>query len=326
MKHGLAFFKHPPLKPDSMKFLFRRSYAPGLFASLLLIMLSLSCSELRPHVLRGTGISSEKGLLLLTLNAGLLEVTSSRMDADELRRAMQLLEEEFGRANDGMALRILVDQPSDAAFVMERMSKRYRLGPLPQSVLDDGIHAGPDVKPADQEAMRRFRAGIRQMNPYYIEIDNGGEALRASNLFRTSGLQIYAGGQVHYDLLVLSHPVLEDRSDRWVCCQPEKNMPDMVLLPAPGRSALDGVAVATVADIDQIRTALQTLIGASQDWTIPPERRSLLRLYAARNGELGAEECAGLSAAHESVDDMPDIQRLSVQEALKDLDRYCSER
>ena len=273
-------------------------------------------------MLRGTGLSASESNLLLTLNAGLLETATDHTDAESVRTAMTLLEEEFRRANDGMSLRIIVDQPSDAVFVMERMSRRYRAGPPPVSVLDI-LHAkmeGRQLQPDDERSrIMKFLSGIRESNPYYIKHEDG-------IVFLASGLQLYAGGQVHYDLMILSHPLIDDRVDAWTCCSLQANMKEYVVLPAPGRSALDGAAVATAYNVDQIRVALQRLIGTDSDWKLSSSRRSLLRLYAARNGELSREECKQLSAASMLIQELHGVQRAAVQESIQEIERFCAEK
>jgi hypothetical protein len=204
---------------------------------------------------------------------------------------------------------------------MERMSRRYRVGPPPESVLES-LHAkleGGQLQPDEDERSRimKFLSGIHESNPYYIKHEDG-------TVFLASGLQLYSGGQVHYDLMILSHPLIEDRADAWACCSLQENIQKSVLLQAPGRSALDGVAVATANNVDQIRVALQRLIGTDSEWKLSSSRRSLFRLYAARNGELDREECKQMASASMSVQELQGVQRAAVQESIHEIERFCA--
>lgn len=326
MKQDLVFLKHRPLKralanhASCVRFTRARFLALFFFS---LISFFTACSDSGPQMLRGTGLSASEGNLLLTLNAGLFETATDHTDAESVRNTMTLFEEQFRRANDGMSLRIIVDQPSDAVFVMERMSRRYRVGPPPESVLES-LHAkleGGQLQPDEDERSRimKFLSGIHESNPYYIKHEDG-------TVFLASGLQLYSGGQVHYDLMILSHPLIEDRADAWTCCSLQANRKEYVALPAPGRSALDGAAVATANNVYQIRVALQRLIGTDSEWRLSSSRRSLLRLYAARNGELKREECKQLSAARLSIQELQGVQRIAVEESIQEIERFCSEK
>lgn len=326
MKQDPVFLKHRPLRraftnhASCVRFTCARLLTLFIFS---LISSFSACSDPGPQMLRGTGLSAHESNLLLTLNAGLFETADDYTDAESVRNTMTLFEHQFHRANDGMSLHIIVDQPLDAVFVMERMSRRYRLGPPPVSIIQS-LHAkleGGQMQPDEDERSRimKFLSGIHESNPYYIKHEDG-------TVFLASGLQLYSGGQVHYDLMILSQPLIEDRADAWLCCSLQANMKEYVVLPAPGRSALDGVAVATANNVDQIRVALQRLIGTDSEWRLSPSRRSLLRLYAARNGELKREECKQLVAARLSIQELQGVQRIAVEESFQKIERFCSEK
>lgn len=326
MKQDLVFLKHRPLKQalanhaSCVRFTRARFLALFLFSIVLLVA---ACSDSGPQMLRGTGLSSSEARLILSLNAGILETATDRTSAENVRTAVHLMEDEFRKANSGMSLQIIVDQPSDSVFVMERMSRRYRIGPPPRSVLED-LYAEtesrqPEASNEDRLRITEFLSGLQESNPYYLKHQDG-------IAFLASGLQLYSGGQVHYDLIILSQPLIDDRPEAWTCCSLQGNTKDYVLLPAPGRSALDGVAVATANNADQIRMALQRLIGTDSQWKLSPSRRNLFRLYAARNGELSRDECVHLSSARMSLQEMQGVQLQAVQESIREIERFCADR
>jgi hypothetical protein len=297
----------------------------GVHWLLIQAVVLASCSDIAPKMLRGTGISASENHLMITLNAGILETAADRMSGEEVRRVIRLMEDEFARANSGISLRLIVDQPADAFFIMKRMSGRYRSGPAPRSVLD-GSHAeaGGDFRSGKNiKNIKEFLSGIQESNPYYLRHRDG-------TVFLASGLQMYAGGQVHYDLIILSQPIMEDRPDAWICCSLQDNVRDYVLFAAPGRSALDGVAVAAENDVNHIRRALQRLIGTGSQsrsqWKLSASRVSLFRLYAARNGELSRDECGQLSSASNLLEEMEGLQRVAIEESFREIKRFCGSR
>lgn len=341
---------------------------PALILAALLLLGSPNCDlleDVRPRTMFGEGVEKGPGESLdLYLNVGLLTSRSEKLYAREqldqwLERAGQEIHADYPE----LRFHFIVDQPQDTEFITARAVRRNRLPiespyPLRLSIEDKEsylhqIQLEPVLLIGAEFPASVASGSLPLISAKPISAVPGAEALR-SEWLSSSGLdsrdpeieeyrfltfwQSYAYSQIHYDVILVDTRILPDDPHSL------RNNPFRVsssyLLPAPGRAALDRVAVIVsihppgeegANNTDSIRAGLEKLVflGKTGDnASMRQKRYELLRSLHLFHQEGKKRGCRSWNDSSPSYRDAfisldPLIVEL-LMENLRNMDRLCS--
>ncbi len=239
-----------------------------LVLGLLFMVQCGALEDVRPRTMFGEGVEeSADGKLVLYLNVGVLTGRSEKLYSREaveswLNEAAEALEQSY----PDVQYRFIVDQPQDTEFITARAVRRNRLPLLSPFPLRDSQKAKEvylfrlAISPVLWAISERVISGVSGIpaldrNTGYAKLpklDALNQAWRAAAGLDESDPEIhsyqfltfwqsYSYSQIHYDIVLTDTAVLPDDAHNL------KTEPFTVassyLLPAPGRPALDRIAV-----------------------------------------------------------------------------------
>ncbi|MCB1137877.1 MAG: hypothetical protein KDK23_03935 [Leptospiraceae bacterium] len=237
----------------------------SLVVIILLIGACGALEDLRPRTMFGEGLSNKEDLEVY-LNVGLLTAESEKLYPREtVERWLQSAGEALQTRYPGIRFHFILDQPQDLDFITGRAIGRNRLplvSPFPLRKVESRQryvqmafwrpaieYAGQSIQaslPPIASLLEALQTRTRppELSALYEQWEKfGSDATQASipaHAFLTFW-QSYSSSQIHYDIILTDVSVLPD--DPYRLRTTGGSPRPFYLIPAPGRPALDRMAV-----------------------------------------------------------------------------------
>lgn len=235
------------------------------FAIILLLGLLLAACDIledvRPRTMFGEGLSHKDEKIHVHLNVGLLTAESEKLYPRE--KVSSWLEEvsvSLEKKYEGVEFHFILDQPQDLEFITARAIARDRLplkSPFATGASEEqreaylrGISFAPLLNYANH-AQASLHSGVlpvwaeppqrNSLSVAHLQSLWSLKSLRELQSYNyLSFWQSYAYSQIHYDVILVDVSVFPDDPYRLLRSEGPRSH---YLIPAPGRAALDRVAV-----------------------------------------------------------------------------------